>query len=59
MINLLEPSGPVQACKGIALPFTNMIKEIHFIPYYCVWKNNPSVIDLEITGVYDPSFISY
>ena len=23
-LNLLEPSGPVQACNGIALPFTNM-----------------------------------
>ena len=22
-LNLLEPSGPVQACNGIALPFTN------------------------------------
>ena len=23
-LNLLEPSGPVQACNGIALPFTHM-----------------------------------
>jgi len=24
-LNLLEPSGTVQACNGIALPFTNVI----------------------------------
>jgi hypothetical protein len=29
-LNLLEPSGPVQACNGIALPFT----------YYTNWLNN-------------------
>jgi hypothetical protein len=27
-LNLLEPSGPVQACNGIALPFINISNEM-------------------------------
>jgi hypothetical protein len=26
-LNLLEPTGPVQTCTGIALPFTDIIKK--------------------------------
>jgi hypothetical protein len=36
-LNLLEPSGPVQACNGIALPFLFEIKAALRTP-------NPSVI---------------
>jgi hypothetical protein len=45
-LNLLEPSGPVKACNGIALPFTAIIKlhsytliidSIDFLIYRCVY----------------------
>ena len=32
-LNLLEPSGPVKACKGIALPLT-LCKDIHRLLFY-------------------------
>jgi hypothetical protein len=43
-LNLLEPSGPVQACNGIALPYHNCkylhllsaITSLHFHVYVCV-----------------------
>jgi hypothetical protein len=33
-LNLLEPSGPVQACNGTALPFITFIL---FVVSYCLW----------------------
>jgi len=46
-LNFLEPSGPVQACNGIALAFTatkvtrsrerlNVILYLHCVAHYCV-----------------------
>jgi len=29
-LNLLEPSGPVQSCNGIALPFLSFINYSYF-----------------------------
>jgi len=31
-LNLLEPSGPVQACNGIALPFLLLLNDLYFSP---------------------------
>ena len=33
-LNLLEPSGPVQACNGIALPFTFFTLEYYVLTTY-------------------------
>ena len=49
--NLLEPTGPVQACNGIALPFAfdDQIKTVEFVATlwfkvsYCWWKNRQHV----------------
>jgi len=57
-LNLLEPSGPVQACNGIALPFfcdqalvknkyerkTTVIVQVNGLFYKASHKSNPSSI---------------
>ena len=41
-LNLLEPSGPVQACNGIALPFYLYVQlQIHHIPLHFGIHNAP------------------
>jgi hypothetical protein len=47
-LNLLEPSGPVQACNGIALPFYYYYYYYYCCCYYyyCYYKH-----DLEKPGV--------
>ena len=47
-LNFLEPSGPLQACNGTALPFNNNKVENVCVTYYCgsfawpllQWKDN-------------------
>jgi hypothetical protein len=41
-LNLLEPSGPVQACNGIALPFTFYI-DISLIVFYLTTWNQKQI----------------
>jgi len=31
-LNFLEPFGPVQACNGTALPFTNVVNNVTVTP---------------------------
>ena len=38
--NLLEPSGPVQACNGIALPF---LTSLAAIPFWNTLESDPQI----------------
>jgi hypothetical protein len=48
-LNLLEPSGPVQACNGIALPFTEreQRKDQRINGFF---KGEASVLLMEVEG---------
>jgi hypothetical protein len=41
-LNLLEPTGPVQACYGIALPFTFPVRGKNYTKFCrcCLWLAN-------------------
>ena len=39
ILKLLEPSGPVQACNGIVLPFIRILRPI-FVTLHLVWYRN-------------------
>jgi hypothetical protein len=62
-LNLLEPSGPVQACNGIALPFALVLPGISmYVMYYYYHHHNHfilTVITVIILVVAAPFFGSF
>jgi len=49
-LKLLEPTGPVQACNGLALPFTcfgflGHLREYHLVP----WTKTPKPVTTAVT----------
>ena len=47
-VNFLEPSGPLQACNGTALPLPFIIQYMEYKLYYS-YKQNFKVISENIT----------
>jgi hypothetical protein len=55
----MEPSGPVQACNGIALPFYEEFELCVYVVKIYIWRRRPKYVcntairkGLILTGIY-------
>ena len=51
-LNLLEPSGPVQTCNGIALSFTCVMHFYLLVPLSCVLRMEKKCSSKMLTAIY-------